>query len=511
MSVPLLSPRERLIGAHRCYVERGGGRTQGDTAYLAYLIVLMLAMVVIPLLIGAARALSEPEILSALRSAGSEQAVLAVSGGLLAAASALGVHRGPANLPPVLVGALAGTDLPRSRTLLRPFVIATTGLTLLVTVAGGLLGTVLVRAGTTDLAGAAGLTGAAVCLGLIAATAWLAGQRVGSRHGWLLTALLVAATLLTLAVPALATVTPWGWVAQTWPPTAEGEPWALVPLALVALVCTERVTRLLGRLHGPALLEQARAWQVVTVAAFTADFSAALATFRVRPRLGRRWSAVLGAPTVVQYAVRDLVGAARTPVRALTGLAFLTLGGFLTALGLADTPVPAWVLTSVGSVAAFTALGTLTDGFRHAAETRWAPTLFGHSTARLFLLHATLPLAVALVCSLVGAVLARAAGWSSAGLIGAAVLGLLVVAVRALDSTKGPLPLTLLTPAPSPAGDMSGLMVMTWQADALLLAVGLGVGLTLLPSAGGLLVTAGAAVVAAAVLIAMTYRRLTQL
>lgn len=510
MSVPLLSPRERLTGAHRCYVERGGGRTQADTAYLVYLVVLMLAMVVIPLLIGSARVLSKPEILAALQSPVSEQVVLAASGTLLAAASALGVHRGPANLPPVLVGALAGTDLPRSRTLLRPFAVAAVGLTLLVTTSGGLLMAAVLGSGDLDLAGAAAFTGASACLGLIAATAWLAGQRVGSRHGWLLTAFLLAAMLVTLAIPGLANVTPWGWVAQTWPPTAEGEPWALLPLTLVALVCAERTMRLLDRLRGPALLEQARTWQVVTVAAFTGDFSAALATYRVRPRLGRSWPALWGVPVVVQYAVRDLVGAARTPVRALTGVAFLTLGGFLTALGLAEPSVPAWVLAGLGAVATFTALGTLTDGFRHTAEARWAPTLFGYSTARLFLLHATLPLAGALICSLGGAALARAVGWSSAEMLGAAVLGLLVVAVRAYDSTKGPLPLTLLTPAPSPVGDMSGLMVMVWQADALILAIALGAGLTLITAAGGALVTAGAAVVAAAVLIALTYGRLNR-
>ncbi|WP_114907849.1 hypothetical protein [Ornithinimicrobium murale] len=511
MSVPLLTPRERIGGARRLYQDRGGARTQGDTAYLAYLVVLVLAMVVIPLLIGTARVLAEPEILSALQSAGSRQVVLAVSGALLAAATVVGMHRGPAHLPPVLVSLLAGTDLPRSRTLLRPFVTAAVALTILFTVAGGLLATVLVLESGLDVPGALGLTGAAAALGVIAAAAWLAGQRVGPRHGWVLTVALLAATGLTLLVPALATVTPWGWVADLWPPTADGPPWALLPLVLVALVCAERVPRLLDRVLGPLLLRQARQWEIVSIAAYTGDLASALATFRALPRLGRRWWAVPGSTTVLQYAVRDLVGAARTPVRAVTGLAFLILGGALMSLAVAGTPVSPLVLAGLGAVAGFLALGTLTDGFRHAADTRSLPTLFGHTTAQLFLLHTLVPVLLAVLCSVAGAGLARLAGWPAAGLVEAALLGVLLVAVRAFDSTKGPLPLTLLTPAPSPVGDLSGLMVMAWQADALLLAIALGLGLAYVLTTGGLLLAAGAAVLALVAVVGLAYGRLNDL
>lgn len=507
MSIPLLTPSERIGRTRRLYQDRGGSRTQEDTAYLAYLVVLVLAMVVIPLLIGIARVLGQPEILTALRSPSSEQVVLTASGVLLAAATVVGMHRGPAHLPPVLVGILAATDLPRSRTLLRPFVLAALGLTVLFTVAGGLLATVLVLEGPADVTDGLALTGAGACLGVIASAAWLAGQRVGPRHGWLLTASLLGATLLTLAAPGLARVTPWGWVAEVWPP-ATGETWALLPLALVTLVCAERAPRVLDRVRGPLLLQQSRQWEVVSIAAYTGDLSSALATFRARPRLGRRWRAVPGAGAIVQYAVRDLVGAARTPVRAVSGLLLLVLGGFLTALAVAGTAVPAWLLVSLGAVASFAALGTLTDGFRHAAQTRWAPTLFGHTTGRLFLLHATLPVVVAVGGALVGGVLARTTGWPTAGLGEAAILAALIVAVRAFDATKGTLPLTLLTPAPSPVGDLSGLMVMAWQADALLLSVALAVGLAHLSATTGLLVILGAALLAVAGVVLLTRGRL---
>ena len=55
-----------------------------------------------------------------------------------------------------------------------------------------------------------------------------------------------------------------------------------------------------------------------------------------------------------------------------------------------------------------------------------------------------------------------------------AVVLLLVVLIRAYDSAKGPLPVLLLTPVPSPFGDLSSLNVSLWQADALLIAVVVG-------------------------------------
>lgn len=509
MSAQTLSPADRVRTTRRRYAERVGPRAPGDTAYLAYLVVLVLAMVVIPLLIGMGRVLSQPEILSALQSPRSDRVVHLVSGVFLAAAAALGLHRGPAHLPPVLVVILAGNDLPRSRTLRRPFVGAALGVIVLVTVAGALVGTVLTLGGEAEVLAAVSLVGASAALGAIGATMWLAGQRAGNRHGWLLPASLLVATLITLPLPTLAAVTPWGWMAQTWPPTASGPPWALLPLVLVALVCLDRAAGLLDRVPGAVLLDQARRWEIVSVAAFTGDLSSALATFRSRPVLGRGWRAVPGVVAPLQYLVRDLVGAARTPVRMLTGLSFLTLGGLLTSLAGAGTPLPPWVLAGLGAATSFAALGTLTDGFRHAGATRWAPTLFGHLTGRLYLLHTAFPVLATVGCTLAGGVVARLIGWGAADLLAALLPGVLVVAVRAFDSVKGPLPLTLLTPVPSPVGDMSGVVVMAWQADALLLSVALGVGWTYAVTAVSAPVATVGAALALGIVVALTRGRLS--
>src|SRR5699024_12821792 len=58
------------------------------------------------------------------------------------------------------------------------------------------------------------------------------------------------------------------------------------------------------------------------------------------------------------------------------------------------------------------------------------------------------------------------------------LLALVLVAARARDAAKGPMPLSLMTPIPTPQGDLSVLSVLVWQADALLLAMLAGAALT---------------------------------
>ncbi|MBD5382296.1 MAG: hypothetical protein HDR73_10675, partial [Clavibacter sp.] len=101
-----------------------------------------------------------------------------------------------------------------------------------------------------------------------------------------------------------------------------------------------------------------------------------------------------------------------------------------------------------------------------------APPLYGIPTGRLLLLHATLPAAAGVACALVGAGIAVAGGAGAAALVVAPAVTLLLVVVRALDAAKGPLPLEVMAPVITPAGDASALVIAAWQADALLLAGG---------------------------------------
>lgn len=59
------------------------------------------------------------------------------------------------------------------------------------------------------------------------------------------------------------------------------------------------------------------------------------------------------------------------------------------------------------------------------------------------------------------------------------LLSVFTVTVRVYDSEKGPLPILLLMSIVTPVGDLSVLNVPLWQADAVLLALILGGGLSL--------------------------------
>lgn len=88
----------------------------------------------------------------------------------------------------------------------------------------------------------------------------------------------------------------------------------------------------------------------------------------------------------------------------------------------------------------------------------------------------------------------------------AATLGAVLVAVRAYDATKGALPIELMMPVPTPAGDASAIVVWAWQADALLWTGVLSFWLSRSSTAGP--VTLLWAVPAAVLLAALTARRL---
>ena len=86
-------------------------------------------------------------------------------------------------------------------------------------------------------------------------------------------------------------------------------------------------------------------------------------------------------------------------------------------------------------------------------------------------------------CSvLVPALVALAAGVDVAAAV--AVFSATIVGVRAYDATKGPLPIELMMPVPTPAGDASSIGIWLWQSDALLWTAALSFGALAAMSAG---------------------------
>lgn len=498
---------ERLRTVRTVYRRRGGGRTGGDITYAIYMGVLLLGAVAFPWIRAVALAMAQPAVLQALAAPAAGQVVGAVAGVLLAGLTAAGAMRGPALLSPFFTVALAGNDLPRSSTLLRPFLTAAAALTAVLTGAAMLAGAVLVTTGTAGLWSCVAFVAAVACLGVIGSAAWLAGQVLGPRHSGRLPTLLLAVVALTWCVPALAATTPWGWVGLLWAVggTTAGF-WGLACLLAVAAAAAWSVPVLLDSLTGHALMEQSQRWEAAGTFAMIGDASGALGSFRAQPRWGRTWWAVSHRSVAVRFFVRDLIGSLRTPYRFLSGTGFLMLGSLVVALAPGMSGVPAWLPGSVGAGLCYLALGVFGDGFRHAAQAAATAPLYGCSNGTLYALHSLLPFVVALACGVAGIGFAAAGGLPFS--VVAAAVPVCLVAIRAYDSAKGPLPPSLLTPMPTQFGDMSSIAILTWQADALLISLAVGAGALSLLDAGAPLGAAAFLAGAAVVVLAMAWRRI---
>ncbi len=464
----MTSTGERLAALRRAYRGRGDRRSPSDVAYNLYLAALAVPLVAFPIVRAVVLALLAPPTLAALVGPASIPVVGAVLGLVLAGLVWLGVLYGPVNLEPAFVRLLADTDLPRHRTLARPFATKATIVVVVLVLLAVLFGGVLVGAGAASLARAVRFTVLCAVLGVVGAVMWLAGQAAAPRVAGGVGGLIAVLSVLGLMVPGVGAVLPWGWVATAWPPAAVS--FALTDLALVllAVVAVGSARLLLDLLRSARLADDAARWRAAGTAALSGDVAHALGGLRARPSVGRRWRAVRGGRSAVVFLVRDLVGAARTPVRLAVGI--VSLVGAVLVVAVATSLPAGWVLAALGAALACLALGVLTDGFRHATDAAVAPPLYGYTTPALFTRHGLAPLVVA--------VAAIAAGIGAAAMLGmgarvlpVCVVLLLVVLIRAYDSAKGPLPVLLLTPVPSPFGDLSSLNVSLWQADALLIAV----------------------------------------
>ena len=83
------------------------------------------------------------------------------------------------------------------------------------------------------------------------------------------------------------------------------------------------------------------------------------------------------------------------------------------------------------------------------------------------LLHTPAPAAllgvIAAAGSAAGLLLAGGAAEPGAVLL-PALLAVVLVAARARDAAKGPMPLSLMTPIPTPQGDLSVIPVLLWRS-----------------------------------------------
>lgn len=467
--------RRSLAAVGEIWASRRGARTRADLAYLVYLVLLTLAVLVAPALRAIALGLARPDVLPVLASVVAPQVTTAVM--LLAAAGLvmLGATRGPALLAPFFTVTLASSALPRRTVLWRPFLrAALVPLGTVLTVAV-LIGATLGAVGLTTWTGVLQFGIAAAGSGLLLVASWLLGQLLGRRSRQALAVALALAAAATTLLPI--SLGP-GAAYPSIGTTPGAEPWA-VGLLLVGLVAAGACIPLLDRVRGGVLLEQAARWESATTTATSGDLSTAAGVYRARPTVARRVPALGGGPLALIYARRDAIAWLRTPERTVIGVLAAAASAAAVGWAISTSGPLAWLLGAVGVLGFWLASGTFVDGIRHAVHTLGAPPLLGQRAGIQALLHALAP---TLLLTVLGAIGGGAAAMMASvpatvllrpGLI-PVTLAPVMVALRVHAAAKGPMPLKLATPMPTPQGDVSVFPMLAWQADAILLALAAG-------------------------------------
>ncbi|WP_120337252.1 hypothetical protein [Cryobacterium soli] len=520
--------RERLALAQGRAVlsTRGGPRSADEVGYSVYLGVLTVLVVAVPLLRALVLGAADAESLAVLVSPEAPSGLAAGAVGLAGLALLVGPIRGPVLPSPFAVEFLVGSALARRVTLLRPFLVSAVVLAGLAVLAASVVSAALMvggllPAGPDALAGAGltvlGCAASAVSL----CVAWLAGQSLPRRWTMPLGAAFVAAGAVGVSPlrPGLAPA---------------NIPGGSVPVVLgtlvLALLCLPLIPRLLDRLRAADLMRQARRWQSIGTLLQTGDVAGAAGVLRTPPARGRHDRIALSGPLPVAVVQRDLGAARRFPVRMLAGSLAIAVAGWLQAGVWAAPPGGAWPPAVAAALAAYLGVGVWCDGLRSAAENAGPSSIYGRSGLTMIGCHAIVPALALLVLGTVGIAAAGVTAPADAALPDSALpwsalpwltppalavpwwalVAVFITLLRVFDSLRGPLPIGLLLPVPTPVGDVSILNVIAWQADALILLLAGAAGLTVLAQQSG--ATAAAwLVVACGVVVALGMRRLRSL
>ncbi len=497
------------------WAQRSRARTRGDLLYLLYVVAMGAVVLGLPALLSAGRALARGDVLALLLSAGAPPTALALSLAVAAGLVGLGGVRGPALLPPFFTATLAGGPLPRGRVLRRPFARALLLPLLAAALPAVLVAATLMAADRTGPGTSALLALAGVGLGLLWGVAWSAGQLLRPAPRRLLI-LLVGLGAAVAAVPPLMAVRELArgmWSQSVAPSDGQVAAWA-VGLVAAGAAGVALCTALLGRLRGTELAAQAARWEAATTSATATDLAGAAGAFRALPAAGRRLRAIGGGPTVLLYARRDAVAWLRTPDRCAGGALVVLLGA--AALGTAPLlPGPAaWTALLLGALALRTGSGAFVDGIRHGVHTLGAPPLLGQRAGTQLLLHSAAPGLLLVTLGALGGTLAAVVvgggGAASDSVLRPVAVAATVLAAQAWEAAKGTMPLALATPIPTPQGDLSVLVMLAWQADAVVVPLlGAAALLLVLPAGAGAVLLAAAALIG--LLVLLTRRRLREL
>lgn len=457
-------------------------RTRADHAYVVYLLAMVALVLVAPVIRAIAVTATNPLGIAVLTSPSAHGATMLAVAALWAGLLLLGRVRGPALRPPFLAHALASSDISRAEGFRGPFLRASLVVMALVTAVAAAIGSSLVVAGQASPASAALFAFAGMCVGIVSAVAWLAGQAL-PRVAAVLAPVLFAIAALTSQVSALHPYISWGWVGTAYP-TAVPEIASLLLVVALTIAAIVAVPTLMNCLSYSGLVAQSSRWDAATSRVAGMELADAVSVYGATPRVGRRWRAIRPAARRAGiFLRRDAVGAARTPVRLTIGVLAIIAAAALVAISL--TPgLPTGILGAAAGVILFAALGPLSDGIRHAASVAADLPLYGVTDGSLLAHHSLFPLVLTVTVLVAGSIIVAlvignsvlAAGFASL------ILGVMTLVSRVSGALKGPLPPALLAPIPTPLGDLGAATRLAWALDGILFTAVAGASVALIPT-----------------------------
>lgn len=498
----------------RTLLARGAAREPRDVALAVYSVGLGALIATVPIVRTLVLTLAAPGPAAVLTAPSAPALIAAGCLFVLLIVTALGGIRGAVVPAPPYVQFVVSGAYPRSVTLRRGMLSVHTATVTVSVVAALIACTALSNAG-------AGITAAtvtsavaiAVAFGAVLATAWLAGQvfrivRASSAVAVLLLAVASAITLTSGYTDAVTRIAASAASALAWPASASAVTATIVASVVCALVAGVGSSAMLDRLRRTELMRQAVAWKAAGTLALTADMRGTVDSIR-QPARHRpahvRWAT---RSVALRIFVRDAGGVLRHPVRALLGAGSALAAGALVPAMLGASANVAALAGAVSALLAYAAAGAWSDGLRSHADNIGAPALFGFQAGTGILMHLVAPLIAMIALSLAGVMLVDAPASERAPLRTVALtLGVLACALRAHGAVKGPMPLRLLAPISTPAGDASILVITAWALDGPVLAIIAGLVLDVAVS-GGVLAVLGATLVMLAILASWTWLRL---
>lgn len=503
----------RLRAAQAVLERRTTVSAQSNVPYRLYLGVMLSLTVAAPLLrvlvLGAAEAMRQPAgpglgAFGVVDSVGVSAAGLTL---LTALAVLAGSHGGPARAGLAELDLLFPAPISRARLFAAPLGRGYLAGTAVGALVGGVLAMARAITGTLTLELGAALVLAGGSLGVLVVGAMLLGQLGRGVRAWVSMSLAgLAAVQLwvgglfdpwSVAVRLVITDPVWGAEslgARSYALLVGG---AAAPLAfatvpvIAALVVGLLAPMIAARLRRDVLREQAARWDTVIVLAGSGDPNAALAKLGAPVRLGRRLRLRAGRGSLwVSVARRDLLGIVRSPARSLAAFlgmlgagvlwgAALALGGAGGSSVVASSPGRASLLGGAALLLGVFAIIPWCRGIATTAFGSGAPPLFPVSASGMLARHAVAPglLATgALACGMfvwsavtVGSVSQAsldAEPWSIvSAILSVGGVAAVTVLLRILAALKGSIPIRLLAPVPTAAGDMAGVSVALWMLD----------------------------------------------